>query len=100
MFYKTFQEEDFNFFIHFTFNLEFVIELLFKNVESSAKDFFGDDFEFEINQKENMFFLIKEILCDFLLYCNNKNCLRKKQSHIVSLYNNVDYKDNKMFMHL
>jgi len=100
LFYKTFKEEDFNCFIHFTFILEFVVELLFKNTESSAKEFFGDDFDFDNNQKENMFFLIKEILCDFLLYCNNHNCLLQKQRHILSLYNNFEYKENAMFVHL
>jgi len=100
LFYKTFKEEDFNCYIHFTFVLEFVIELLFKNMDCSAKEFFGDDFDFEHSQKENMFFLIKEILCDFLLYCNDHNCLLKKQSHIISLYNNFDYKENRMFIHL
>jgi len=100
LFYKTFKEEDFNCFVHFTFLIEFIIELLFQNLDSSAKEFFGDDFEFEANQKENMFFLVKEILCDFLLYCDNQNCLVKKQSHIISFYNNFDYKENKMFVHL
>lgn len=100
LFYKTFKEDEFNCFIHFTFILEFVIEMLFLNMESSAKEFFGDDFEFEAYQKENFFFLIKEILCDFLLYCNDKNCLHKKQTHIVELYNNQEYKENKMFINL
>jgi hypothetical protein len=100
LFYKTFKEDEFNCFIHFTFLLEFNIELLYESTESSAKEFFGDDFEFESQQKENMFYLIKEILCDFLLYCTDAKCLVKKQSHIITMYNNTEYRENKMFLHL
>ncbi len=51
--------------------------------------------EFEEYQKENLFYLIKEVCCDFILYCNNRECLEIKKSKILSYYHNTE--NNKYF---
>jgi hypothetical protein len=57
--------------------------LHFRNVLALTVDLLVDTKQdFEEYQKENLFYLTKEILCDFILYCNDRECCYKKMELI------------------
>ena len=63
-FYETIKEVDssLNCFLHFRNVLALTVDLVLE----SNKDF-------EDYQRDNLFYLTKEILCDFILYCDDKD---------------------------
>ena len=67
-FYETIKEVDasLNCFLHFRNVFALTVDLVLE----SNKDF--DDY-----QRDNLFYLTKEILCDFILYCEDKDCCEK-----------------------
>ena len=88
-FYENFSNE-LNCFSHFQNVLSFVLDLLFKQVIDEMNDF-------EEQHKESLFYLAKEILCDFVLYCNEKECIETKLNLVKDLYANNDFNHDKKF---
>ncbi|MCQ2815923.1 MAG: hypothetical protein MJ252_01535 [archaeon] len=73
----------------------------FKNVLGLAIDLVVDSKqEFEEDQKENLFYLAKEILCDFILYCGDKNCCIEKMNLIKRICSEDMIKKEKMVYYL
>ena len=56
--------------------------------------------DFEDYQRDNLFYLTKEILCDFILYCNDKDCCEKKFYLIKEINEKESLKKNKMIKYL
>ena len=77
-------------FEHFN-NLISFLNMLF---EEDTKNMVVD---FEESSKENMYFLIKEVACDFVLYCTDDSCLRNKFTILNNYYNNKKVKKEKIF---
>jgi len=90
-FYETIKEVDasLNCFLHFRNVLALTVDLVLE----SNKDF--DDY-----QRDNLFYLTKEILCDFILYCDNKDCCEKKYYLIKEINDKESLKKNKMIKYL
>ena len=90
-FYETIKEVDasLNCFLHFRNVLALTVDLVLE----SNKDF--DDY-----QRDNLFYLTKEILCDFILYCDNKDCCEKKYYLIKEINEKESLKKNKMIKYL
>ena len=90
-FYETIKEvdESLNCFLHFRNVLALTVDLVLE----SNKDF--DDY-----QRDNLFYLTKEILCDFILYCDNKDCCEKKYYLIKEINDKESLKKNKMIKYL
>ena len=55
---------------------------------------------FEDYQRDNLFYLTKEILCDFILYCDDKDCCEKKYYLIKEINAKESLKKNKMIKYL
>ena len=90
-FYETIKEVDssLNCFLHFRNVLALTVDLVLE----SNKDF--DDY-----QRDNLFYLTKEILCDFILYCEDKDCCEKKYYLIKEINAKESLKKNKMIKYL
>ena len=90
-FYETIKEVDssLNCFLHFRNVLALTVDLVLE----SNKDF--DDY-----QRDNLFYLTKEILCDFILYCEDKDCCEKKYYLIKEINERESLKKNKMIKYL
>ena len=90
-FYETIKEVDasLNCFLHFRNVLALTVDLVLE----SNKDF--DDY-----QRDNLFYLTKEILCDFILYCEDKDCCEKKYYLIKEINEKESLKKNKMIKYL
>ena len=90
-FYETIKEVDpsLNCFLHFRNVLALTVDLVLE----SNKDF-------EDYQRDNLFYLTKEILCDFILYCNDKDCCEKKFYLIKEINEKESLKKNKMIKYL
>lgn len=52
---------------------------------------------FEDWQKEKIIFLCKEVLCDFVLYCGEKKCIKCKKEYIVEMSNHKIYGKDYVF---
>ena len=75
--------------------------LHFKNVLSLTVDLIVDSKQdFEEYQRDNLFYLTKEILCDFILYCENKECCLKKLELINEINGKEILKNDKMICYL
>ena len=90
-FYETIKEVDssLNCFLHFRNVLALTVDLVLE----SNKDF-------EDYQRDNLFYLTKEILCDFILYCDDKDCCEKKYYLIKEINAKESLKKNKMIKYL
>ena len=90
-FYETIKEVDssLNCFLHFRNVLALTVDLVLE----SNKDF-------EDYQRDNLFYLTKEILCDFILYCEDKDCCEKKYYLIKEINAKESLKKNKMIKYL
>jgi hypothetical protein len=90
-FYETILEVDssLNCFLHFRNVLALTVDLVLE----SNKDF-------EDYQRYNLFYLTKEILCDFILYCDDKECCEKKYYLIKEINAKESLKKNKMIKYL
>ena len=90
-FYETILEVDssLNCFLHFRNVLALTVDLVLE----SNKDF-------EDYQRDNLFYLTKEILCDFILYCDDKECCEKKYYLIKEINAKESLKKNKMIKYL
>ena len=90
-FYETIKEVDssLNCFLHFRNVLALTVDLVLE----SNKDF-------EDYQRDNLFYLTKEILCDFILYCEDKECCEKKYYLIKEINAKESLKKNKMIKYL
>ena len=90
-FYETIKEVDssLNCFLHFRNVLALTVDLVLE----SNKDF-------EDYQRDNLFYLTKEILCDFILYCEDKDCCEKKFYLIKEINSKESLKKNKMIKYL
>ena len=90
-FYETIKEVDssLNCFLHFRNVLALTVDLVLE----SNKDF-------EDYQRDNLFYLTKEILCDFILYCEDKDCCEKKFYLIKAINSKESLKKNKMIKYL
>ena len=90
-FYETILEVDssLNCFLHFRNVLALTVDLVLE----SNKDF-------EDYQRDNLFYLTKEILCDFILYCDDKDCCEKKYYLIKEINAKESLKKNKMIKYL
>ena len=90
-FYETIKEVDssLNCFLHFRNVLALTVDLVLE----SSKDF-------EDYQRDNLFYLTKEILCDFILYCDDKDCCEKKYYLIKEINAKESLKKNKMIKYL
>ena len=90
-FYETIKEVDssLNCFLHFRNVLALTVDLVLE----SNKDF-------EDYQRDNLFYLTKEILCDFILYCDDKDCCEKKFYLIKEINAKESLKKNKMIKYL
>ena len=53
--------------------------------------------DFEDYQRDNLFYLTKEILCDFILYCDDRDCCEKKYYLIKEINAKDSLKKNKYF---
>ena len=78
-----------NCFLHFRNVLALTVDLVLE----SNKDF-------EDYQRDNLFYLTKEILCDFILYCEDKDCCEKKYYLIKEINAKESLKKNKMIKYL
>lgn len=75
--------------------------LHFRNVLALTVDLLVDTKQdFEEYQKENLFYLTKEILCDFILYCNDRECCYKKMELIEEINSKEALKNDKMICYL
>ena len=75
--------------------------LHFRNVLSLTVDLIVDSKQdFEEYQRDNLFYLTKEILCDFILYCENKECCLKKLELINEINGKEILKNDKMICYL
>ena len=73
----------------------------FRNVLSLTVDLIVDSKQdFEEYQRDNLFYLTKEILCDFILYCENKECCLKKLELINEINGKEILKNDKMICYL
>jgi len=90
-FYETIKEVDasLNCFLHFRNVLALTVDLVLE----SNKDF-------EDYQRDNLFYLTKEILCDFILYCDDRDCCEKKYYLIKEINAKDSLKKNKMIKYL
>ncbi len=90
-FYETIKEVDpsLNCLLHFRNVLALTVDWVLE----SNKDF-------EDYQRDNLFYLTKEILCDFILYCNDKDCSEKKFYLIKEINEKESLKKNKMIKYL
>ena len=90
-FYETIKEVDssLNCFLHFRNVLALTVDLVLE----SNKDF-------EDYQRDNLFYLTKEILCDFILYCDDRDCCEKKYYLIKEINAKESLKKNKMIKYL
>ena len=52
---------------------------------------------FEEWQKEKIIHLCKEVLCDFVLYCDNKDCVSKKKKYLEESLSNPIYSQDLTF---
>ena len=80
-------------FNHFKNVICFLIDVIFKDVPDELNDF-------EEYQKENLFYLIKEVLCDFVLYCSDKECIKNKRKFVNDLYKVKEYRRQQSFKYL
>lgn len=82
-------DENLNCFLHFRNVLSLTVDLI---VDSKQ--------DFEEYQRDNLFYLTKEILCDFILYCENKECCLKKFELINEINGKEILKNDKMICYL
>ena len=61
------------------------------------KNEFNNLKELEEYQQENLFYLIKEVCCDFILYCYDSSCIDKKKAKVLGLYNMNTYEKKFKF---
>jgi len=80
---------------HFRNLIDYLIETLYK-----TKTIGDETIEIEEEQVESLFYLIKEVLCDCIIYCEDHECLTSKFKHINELYMDQKYKSNKQFKYL
>jgi hypothetical protein len=90
-FYETIKEVDssLNCFLHFRNVLALTVDLI---VDSKQ--------DFEEYQRDNLFYLTKEILCDFILYCENKECCQQKFELVKEIGEKDSLKKEKMIKYL
>ena len=90
-FYKTIIEVDpnLNCFLHFRNVLALTVDLM---VDSNQ--------DFDEYQGDNLFYLAKEILCDFILYCESKDCCIKKFELVKEIDEKQGLKKDKMIKYL
>ena len=69
--------------------LKYLINVIFSNKESSRYYLL-----LEAWQKEKLMFLCKEVLCDIIIYCLNKECKSKKLDLLNNVKNNKTYDNN------
>lgn len=78
---------------HFCNVLSFLTDIIFK----SSND---EIYDFEDLNRDTLFYQIKEVLCDFILYCTSSTCIEKKLSLVNDLYLNTRYNNEKKFVWL
>jgi hypothetical protein len=90
-FYNTIIEVDpnLNCFLHFRNVLALTVDLM---VDSNQ--------DFDEYQRDNLFYLAKEILCDFILYCESKDCCIKKFELVKEIDEKQGLKKDKMIKYL
>jgi hypothetical protein len=79
--------------IHFCNVLNFISDVIFKTSNDEIYDL--EDFN-----KDTLFYQVKEVLCDFILYCTSPSCMEKKLSLVNDLYLNTKYNQDKKFIWL
>lgn len=90
-FYSVIKEVDssLNCFLHFRNVLALTVDLIIDSKQ-----------DFEESQRDSLFYLTKEILCDFILYCDNKECCIKKMELIAEINGKKILKNDKMICYL
>ena len=76
--------------VHFGNLIAFLVMLFEEDSKSMIVDF-------DESNKESLYFLIKEVACDFILYCTNENCLKTKFNTLNNYYNSKKIKKENIF---